>query len=137
MLLTEITGHNSRKKLCGSVIQWFDAKYLKDYTIDLTVHHRGLRREGVFGWCTPETDDINPREFLVEVHNRLDVDAYVKILLHELWHVYQHVRGDLVDYPEKRCWKGIDHTETNYEDQPWEKEAVEMENELYEEYLES
>ena len=107
MLLTEITGHNSRKKLCRSVIQWFDSKYLKDYTIDLTVHHRGLKREGVFGWCTPETDDIDPREFLVEVHNRLDVDAYVKILLHELWHVYQHVRGDLVDYPEKRCWKAL------------------------------
>ena len=41
--LTEITGHNSRKKLYRSVIQWFDAKYLKDYTIDLTVHHRGLK----------------------------------------------------------------------------------------------
>ena len=31
----------------------------------------------------------------------------------------------------------IDHTDTNYEDQPWEKEAVEMEDELYEGYLES
>ena len=69
-----------------------------------------------------ETDDIDPREFLVEVHNGLDVDAYVKILLHELY-VYQHVRGDLVDYPEKRCWKASTTQNTNYEDQPWEKEA--------------
>ena len=65
----------------------------------------------------------------------MDVDHYAHTLLHELWHVYQHVKGNLKDKRGKRLWKGIDHTETDYSDQPWEIEAQQMELKLFEEYL--
>jgi hypothetical protein len=61
----------------------------------------------------------------------MDVKLYTKTLLHELWHVYQHVKGNLKDKGSKRFWKGIDHSLTDYSDQPWELEAVEMEHYLY------
>ena len=61
-------------------------------------------------------------------------EHFTKKLLHELWHLYQHVRGDLKDKHQKRLWKGIDHSETDYADQPWEVEATRMEEVLYEEY---
>lgn len=34
-----------------------------------------------------------------------------------------------------RCWKDIDCSELDYDDQPWEVEAKQMEEVLYNEYL--
>ena len=34
-----------------------------------------------------------PRSFLVEIHNTLEEEDYIKVLLHELWHVYQYIKG--------------------------------------------
>ena len=62
---------------------------------------------------------------------------YTQTLLHELWHVYQHVKGDLKDRYGKRCWKGVDHSKIDYENQPWEKEAVKMEKVLVKKYKQS
>jgi hypothetical protein len=44
--------------------------------------------------------------------------------------------GNLKDKHGKRLWKGTDYTETDYSDQPWEVEARQMEEFLYNEYLE-
>jgi uncharacterized protein (DUF608 family) len=65
----------------------------------------------------------------------MNSDHYLQTLFHELWHVYQHVMGNLKDKHGKRLWRGIDYTETDYEDQPWEIEARQMEEQLYIEYL--
>ena len=42
--------------------------------------------------------------------------------------------SDLRDKRNQRLWKGIDHSETDYSDQPWELEAHKMEEVLYREY---
>ena len=89
----------------------------------------------MFGWVWATDCDHRPREFEMEIHNRLNPEDYTKTLLHELWHVYQHVPGDLKDKRQYRLWKGVDHSNTDYEDQPWEVEAHRMEDELYREYL--
>jgi len=100
------------------------------------VNHRGLAREGVYGWVSVTDCDWRTREFEIELHNRMNFDLYLQTLFHELWHVYQHVMGNLKDKHGKRLWKGIDHTETDYSEQPWEVEARTMEEFLYNEYLE-
>ena len=100
----------------------------------MNVDHKGLLREGIFGWVWAADCDHRPRDFEIEIHNRLSPEHYTKTLLHELWHVYQHVQGHLKDTRQKRLWKGIDHSKTDYEDQPWEQEAQRMEEVLYEEY---
>lgn len=99
--------------------------------------HRGLLREGVWGWCTVTDCDWRPRSFLIEIHNQLPVEDYTKTLLHELYHILQHIRGDLRDKRGIRCWKGIDCSELDYSEQPWEQEAHSKEQELYQEYLTS
>jgi len=101
----------------------------------INVDHKGLLRECIFGWVWAADCDYRPREFEIELHNRLDVEHYTKTLLHELWHVYQHVKGHLKDKGQKRLWRGIDHSETDYDDQPWEQEALKKESELYDEYV--
>ena len=131
MLYLETTGYSYSQRRCEDIVAWFVAKYLPRHKLDITVNHRGLLREGVYGWCTVQDCDHRPRAFEIELHNRMDVKLYTKTLLHELWHVYQHVKGNLKDKGSKRFWKGIDHSLTDYSDQPWELEAVEMEHYLY------
>ena len=135
MLFLETTGYNYSQRRCEDVVAWFIGKYLPRHKIDIIVNHRGLLREGVHGWCTVLDCDWRPRDFEIELHNRLNVEDYVSTLLHELWHIYQHVKGNLKDKGSKRFWKGIDHTETDYSDQPWEVEAYEMEKKLFNEYM--
>ena len=94
-------------------MNWFVNEYLPRYKLFINVDHKGLLREGIFGWVWATDCDHRPREFEIELHNRMDVDHYTKTLLHELWHVYQHVKG------KPQC----------------EEEAYKMENILLNNYL--
>ena len=134
MVYLTYSGYNYSKKRCASIVNWFLDTYLPRHKIIVNVDHKGLLREGIFGWVWAADCDHRPRDFEIEIHNRLDPKLYTETLLHELWHLYQHVRGDLKDKHQKRLWKGIDHSETDYENQPWEKEAHGMEEKLYREY---
>ena len=134
MVYLTYSGYNYSKKRCASIVNWFLDTYLPRHKIIVNVDHKGLLREGIFGWVWAADCDHRPRDFEIEIHNRLDPKLYTETLLHELWHLYQHVRGDLKDKHQTRWGKGIDHSETDYEDQPWEKEAHGMEEKLYREY---
>ena len=134
MLYLTTSGYNYSHKRCVSIVSWFMEKYLPNHKISVNIDHKGLIREGVFGWAWVVPPDHRPREFEVEIHNRLKPEEYIETLLHELWHVYQHVTGQLKDKYNKRYLKCIDHSETDYEDQPWEKEAHKMEKVLVKEY---
>ena len=135
MLYVTTSGYKYSHKRCCDIVGWFAETYLPNHKIFINVDHKGLLREGVFGWAWVVPPDHRPREFEVEIHNRLTPQDYTSTLLHELWHVYQHVTGQLKDKYNKRYWKGIDHSETDYEDQPWEVEAHKMEKILLKQYL--
>ena len=135
MLYLTHSGYDYSEKRCVDVTEWFVDEYLSRYNIDINIHNcRLVNREGVYGWCWATDCDHRPREFEIEIHNQLPIHIYIETLLHELWHVYQHVKGDLKDKYGKRLWKGVDHSKIDYEKQPWEKEAVKMEQILYRQY---
>ena len=129
------SGYNYSKKRCERVVNWFVDKHLSNYKLIINVDHKGLLREGIFGWVWAADCDYRPRDFEIELHNRMTPEHYTQTLLHELWHVYQHVSGQLKDKYKKRLWKGVDHSKTDYDNQPWEKDANAMEEILYREYL--
>ena len=129
------SGYNYSKKRCERIVNWFVDKHLPNHKVIINVDHLGLLHEGVFGWMWAADCDYRPRDFEIELHNRMTPEHYTKTLLHELWHLYQHVTGQLKDKYKKRLWKGVDHSKTDYEDQPWEKEANEMVEILYREYV--
>ena len=135
MLFLETSGYNYSKKRCADIVNWFIQKHLPRHKIEIVVNHRGMMREGVYGWVGVTDCDYRPRAFEIEMHNQMDPEHYTKTLLHELWHVYQHVKGALKDKRGKRYWRGIDHSETDYDDQPWEQQAFQMEEVLYNEYM--
>ena len=130
-----MSGYGYRKKLCRSVSDWFVSEFLSDYTIDLHITHRGLKRELVYGWCDFEDDFKEPRAFLIQLQSHMDVEQYIKVLIHELVHVRQWVYGILKYKKGKTYYKTIDVDELDYDDQPHEIEAREMEVVLYKQYL--
>lgn len=135
MLNLYISGSKCSRRRCKDVVSWFIQKYLKRHQIEIEVLHRGLLREGVYGWCSVVDCNWRPRSFLIEIHNHLNEEDYTKTLLHELQHLLQHVRGDLRDKKGIRCWKGVNCENLDYSEQPWELEAHLKEQELYQEYL--
>jgi hypothetical protein len=129
------SGYGYSKLLCEDVTTWFLNQFLPRHKIDVEILHRGLKREGVYGWCSVQDRDWNPRCFLIELQTYLSKESYIQTLLHELYHCYQHVKGDLRDVRGTRFWRGIDCSKLDYEEMPWEIEAREQEETLYLEYI--
>ena len=136
MLYLETTGYGFSKKLCEDVVCWFVSKYLPRHKLEIEVLHRGMKREGAYGWASVTDCDWKPRSFFIEIQSGLKYEDYLTVILHELQHCLQHVRGYLKYKIVIRCWKGIDCSGLDYENSPWELEAYQRERELYEEYLE-
>ena len=134
MLTLYTSGHKARKKLCSKVVEWFYANYLIEYDATIEVLHRGLIREGVYGYCDVVDDEY--KEYLIEIHNKLTKEDYVRCLLHELEHVRQFCSGSLEIKSCKRYYKGVCMDELDYENQTHEIEAHKRERDLYEELLE-
>ena len=129
------SGYNYSTNRGERIVNWCVDKHLSNYKLIINVDHKGLLHEGVFGWVWAADCDYRPRDFEIELHNRMTPEHYTQTLLHELWHVYKHVTGQLKDKYKKRLWKGVDHSKTDYADQPWEKDANTMEEILYREYI--
>ena len=134
MLYLDIQGKAPRRR-CKDIVEWFKAKYMPKHHLHIEVLHRGLKREYAMGFCSVIDCDHRPRKFLIEMETTLDESNYVSTLLHELWHVYQHVIGTLRDKRGVRHWKSVTASHLEYKDQPWEHEAENMERILFNEYM--
>tara|TARA_R100000406_G_scaffold86684_1_gene70851 strand:- start:975 stop:1322 length:348 start_codon:yes stop_codon:yes gene_type:complete len=69
------------------VVYWFMGEYLENYSVDVTVVHMDLTDEGVDGWCLRESD----YEFIIQIEESLEGKHYKQTLLHEMYHVLQHL----------------------------------------------
>ena len=135
MLTIYTSGNKMRKKLCNKVVEWFYINYLMEYETTIEVLHRGLIREGAYGYC--DVVDEEYKEYLIEIHNRLTKEDYIKCLLHELVHVHQFCTGSLEIKSSKRYYRGVCMDDLDYENQHHEIEAHKREEVLYEELLEA
>ena len=135
MLKLYFSGYGYSKKLCNSIVDWFILKYAPRHHITIEVLHRGLRRDCVMGWCDVTGRTYKPREFLIEMQSDLSREDYITTLLHELYHVYQFVSGDLKFKSSKKYYKGVCEDDLEYEEREHEREASQKEMELYEEFI--
>ena len=131
----ETSGYGYRKRICEDVTTWFLNRFLPRHRLDVRIVHRGLKREGVYGWCDFEDDYKRPRSFLIELQSFMNQELYIQTLLHELVHLRQWVTGDLRQKRGKMYFGTTNVEELDYEDQPHEIEAREQEVTLYLEYL--
>jgi hypothetical protein len=133
--IIEITGYGYRKRVCEDVTTWFLNQFLPRHKLYVEIQHRGLKREGVYGWCDYTGESYRPREFLIELDTYMNEELYIKTLLHELVHLRQWVTGTLRAKRGKMYYAGTNVEEIEYWDQPHEIEAREQEVILYSNYL--
>jgi hypothetical protein len=135
MLTLYTEGYGFSKRLCEDVVFWFVSKYLPRHKLEIEVLHRGMKREGAYGYCDVAGRHYNPREFLIELDTNMDKDTYIAVLLHELYHILQFVSGELKLKSSKRYYKGECMEDLEYYEQPHEISARWNERILYQEYL--
>lgn len=135
MSYIQVSGYGYSKRLCEDVSIWFLDKFFPRHKIVVEILHRGLKREGVNGYCDMVGCGYRPREFLIELDTYMDKELYVKTLLHELVHLRQWVVGSLRLRYGKLCYSKEPVEKYEYWYQPHEIEAREQEETLYLEYL--
>jgi len=98
------------------------------------------KKEKAYGYCHIIDHSLSrPREFMIELDASMKYkfDQILTWLAHEMVHLKQFARGELCDYETGRVqWKSRSFGRVHYDDQPWEKEAYRLEDELYEMFAE-
>lgn len=61
--------------------------------------------------------------FHMELWKKQTIHQLLETTMHEMIHVKQSIKKEWTTYYSKCYWKGIDHTDTSYSQQPWEKQA--------------
>ena len=130
-----ISGYGYPKSTCEDVTSWFLNEFFPRHKITVDIIHRGLKREGVNGYCDVVGETYRPRHFLIELDTHMDRDTYIKTLLHELTHMAQWIRGSLRSRYGKLCYSKVPVENWEYWYQPHEIEAREEEERLFEMYL--
>ena len=90
---------------------------------------------GVDGFCTQEEEF----DYTIQLNSSLRGEDLRRTIIHELVHVWQYVVGYLeqehVDgLGPRMIWMGEDLTSEEYKNRPWEKQAHEIEDDLYRKY---
>lgn len=81
--------------------------------------------------CVIHLHPVDAKRFIMLLNNALDIRHNVFVLGHEMVHVHQHMRGDMLDLHDTQevIWKGkrfpaaVCENRLFYEHLPWEKEA--------------
>lgn len=122
-----------RRKI-REALYFFEEKLKLDEYDYVTVRVKVTKNIDVFGYCSiDEIDEDNcAHTIIMEIQTGQDKFEIIHTLAHEMVHVSQYVTGQLS--ADLNVWKGeeIDSDSLNYEEHPWEIEAEEIGNELYE-----
>ena len=116
------------KELIENVVQYAKDQLMPNIRklyIDVDVIDNFYNDEGIKGEVITEDD----RHFTIAIEPDQDIEEFITTLLHEMVHVKQYVKKELKD----SYWKG-EHFDGPYTDAPWEIEAYELEQILFEGY---
>lgn len=111
VILNELMGHKHNRVL-----------------VNISVKGKGLGKD-VDGYClcTEEYNNGKPKEIDVDIRGDKGMDFAIKCLAHELVHVWQMCTG--------RIDEEVYHKSKDHYNSPWEREARELEEPLYNLYV--
>lgn len=118
------------EETCCDVLNWYAEKFLKRYDFDVTVEHCKLKDYCGATYVSGSLEKC--RDFTIEIDRTLKEEEYTKTLIHEMIHIEDYIKGNLTEDNGKRYWKGVEYLE--YETQPWEARAADLEQEYYDQY---
>lgn len=90
-----------------------------------------FKHNDVYNGYVEHLDD----DYYVVIAKKLEGEMLIRTVIHELIHVCQMMSGALVFEGRRKYWNNTDHSTTQYNDQPWELEAYELEEKFYQEYI--
>lgn len=71
------------------------------------------------------------KSFTIEIAEELtDLEEIVSTVMHEMIHIHQMASRIYRYGATKLVWKGVDYSDVDYEKQPWEQQAYELEEKL-------
>jgi len=108
---------------------------IRNLDLEIEVTDLDENESHVRGYCTQESE----RHFFFEIDENQSDDSVIRTIIHEMVHVKQYVYRELIQKHSKShgrrlYWQGEDWTNATYNEQPWELEAYELEDILYNEY---
>lgn len=77
----------------------------------------------------------DPEGYFIKVYMNAHIYSLINTVAHEMVHVKQFNCGDLEVVGPRTIYQKVDHTNTDYEDQPWEIEAFKEADVLSEKFL--
>ena len=151
-LVTVIGGTKKQREFTEKVVQHCISKLMPRHsTLEIEVQLTKCLDKGAYGYC--HADEGTTRSFVIEVDKRLPqfknkkknkqgLERYIETICHEMVHVWQTATGRMVDrvYPvslgSRKMWKTkdgsyVNHTNTVYSKQPWERQAYRMQGPLH------
>ena len=92
MLFTSGDWHvDPNKEITYPLVTWMAKQFVSLSDVTIEINQVDLGDEFAYGFCQVDEDN----EFLIHIHNRLNMDEYVTTLIHELIHVKQTLEGML------------------------------------------
>ena len=122
-------GSKSQRTHATSLIRFVHGKFLSRMNyVRVNLRIKDLKDDAL-GYCLPsdDADEFRPREFDIEVHNKLPLRRFLQTVAHEMVHAKQFAKGELYESTRlgKHKWRGnwLPKANIDYWDQPWEIEA--------------
>lgn len=117
------------------LMQW---RLHKNIFVEIEVVENLFIDENAIGFTAIEGETIRPREFKIVLDSKLSNRDFIRTVMHEMVHVRQWAKGELKERVRPLAatyWMNEDHTNTKYEDQPWEIEAYCLQDILAKTYI--
>lgn len=128
-------GKKKQQDLVRNCVEWSVSRLkLGRYAMDLEIELKSLSKD--YGFCTNISENKRPREFLIEINKKKKNKMIARTVFHEMVHVAQMVEGTFVVDGQRCYWREelIEEDEVGYKNLPWEKEAFELEKQLFAEW---
>lgn len=128
-MLVTVTGANKKiSDLTESLVNYCAKKLkLKDsISIDVEFSKTLYKEDGILGEVDFDDSNHRPKEFTITVDSTGSKRRIMETIAHEMVHVKQYSKGELVDMSRsgKTRWQNeMVSNNTNYWDLPWEIEA--------------
>ena len=125
-----------RKQMINEAVEFAFCKLMPRVRKPIFINIRPIRKltekQGVHGDCMDEGD----REFTIRIDVSITPQEMISTVLHEMVHVQQYVTRRMIQNMSNEVrFDSVDYTaDLPYYDRPWEIEAHDKEDKLFEEF---
>ena len=135
-MIVRVTGGTKyQREVASKVIHWTAKQLGINRLRTLYIQTVLTKIKNADGYCSMEDED--KRTFTIEANKTLKLRQLIMTLIHEMVHVKQFARNEMIDYPTNGRYRWKSKTvpqNTPYEKMPWEREASRLQEKLTDEF---